>query len=169
MKKQWKYFLLAFVVPLIGILWWVGAFTEVQVEANQVRGPYHYAYLSNGGDYAKLPDRQLQALSVLKAQGIPHGAGLTVMQHDPRVTPKEKLMAQTGYIVAADAKVAEPLRVADIPARQVVVAHVRATPRLATGKVYSALLEYLDQHGMKLKLPTVEIYQNSELSVEMDI
>ncbi len=169
MKTQWKYFLLAFVVPLVAILWWVGAFTDVTVETSQMRGPYHYAYLANGGDYSKLPDRQLQALGELKAQGVEHGAGLTVMQNDPRTTAKDKLMAQTGYLVAADAKVREPLRLADIPARQVVVAHVRATPRLATGKVYAALLKYLDTNGMRLKVPTVEIYRNSELSVEMDI
>lgn len=40
---------------------------------------------------------------------------------------------------------------------------------LAAGKAYAALLKYLAEHNMKIKLPTLEIYQNSTLTVEMDI
>lgn len=169
MKKQWLYFLLAFAVPLAGIFWWVGGFTDVEVETSQMRGPYHFAYLEHSGDYAKLPDRQLEALRALQAQGIVHGAAVTLMQNDPRTTAKDKLAAQTGYLVEPGVSVREPLKLGDVPARQVLVAQVRAHPRLAAGKVYAALLKYLDEHGMKLKLPTLEIYQNSELSVEMDM
>ena len=168
MKKQWLYFLIAFALPLVGIFWWVGGFASVEIETGQTRGPYHYAYLEHSGDYAKLPDRQLQALQALQGQGIEHGAAVTLMRNDPRTTSRDKLSAQTGYLVAPGVSVREPLKLADVPARQVVVAHVRAHPRLAAGKVYAALLKYLDQHGMKLKLPTLEIYQNNELTVEMD-
>lgn len=169
MKKNWLYFLLAFVAPLVGIFWWVGGFTSAHVETNQVRGPYHYAYLEHSGDYAKLPDRQLVAFRVLEAQGVAHGAAITLMQNDPRTTAKDKLTAQTGYLVEAGVSVREPLKLADVPARSVIVVELRAHPRLAAGKVYATLLKYLDEHGMKLKLPTVEIYQNSTLTVEMDI
>lgn len=169
LKKQWLYFLLAFAVPLVSIFWWVGGFAEVRVEPDQTRGPYHFAYLDHSGDYAKLPERQLEALRALQAQGIAQGAAVTLMQNDPRSTARDKLAAQTGYLVAADVRVREPLKLADVAARRVVVAQVRAHPRLAAGKVYAALLRYLDEHGMKLKLPTLEIYQNNELSVEMDI
>lgn len=169
MKKQWKFFLLAFVLPLLGIFWWVGAFTEVKVETGQMRGPYHFAYAEHSGDYANLPDSQLAVLRVLKDQGIEHGAALSLMQDDPRATSRKKLTALTGYVVADGVKVREPLKLMDIPARAVIVASVRAHPRLAPGKVYAALLKYLDERGMKLKVPTLEVYQNNEFSVEMEL
>ncbi len=169
LKKNWLYFLLAFAAPLVGIFWWVGGFSSARVETNQVRGPYHYAYLEHSGDYAKLPDRQLEALRALQAQGVAHGAAITLMQSDPRTTAQGKLTAQTGYLVETGVSVREPLKLADIPARPVIVVQLRAHPRLAVGKAYAALLKYLDGHGMKLKLPTLEIYQNSTLTVEMDI
>jgi DNA gyrase inhibitor GyrI len=147
----------------------VGGFASAKVEENLVRGPYHYAYLEHSGDYAKLPDKQMEALRALRAQGVAHGAAITLMQGDPRTSAKAMLKAQTGYLVEAGASVREPLRLADVPVRPVIAVHLRAHPRLATGKAYAALLKYLEGHGMKLKLPTLEIYQNSTLTVEMDI
>lgn len=169
LKKQWLYFLLAFAAPLVGIFWWVGGFADARVETDLMRGPYHYAYLEHGGDYAKLPERQMEALRALQAQGVAHGAAITLMQNDPRITSSQGLAAQTGYLVAPGVNVREPLKLANIPARQVLAAQLRAHPRLATGKVYAALLKYLDEHDMKLKLPTLEIYQDNILTVEMDI
>ena len=169
LKKNWLYFLVAFAAPLVGIFWWVGGFASARVETNLVRGPYHYAYLEFSGDYVKLPDKQLEALRVLQAQGVARGAAITLMQNDPRTTAKSMLKAQTGYLVEAGASVREPLKLADVPARSVIVVQLRAHPRLAAGKVYATLLKYLNEHDMKLKLPTLEIYQNSTLTVEMDI
>lgn len=169
MKKNWLNFLLAFALPLVGIFWWVGGFASAKVESNLMRGPYHYAYLEHSGDYAKLPDKQIEALRVLQAQGVIHGAAITLMQNDPRTTAQSMLKAQTGYLVETGISVREPLKLADVPARPVVVVQLRANPRLAAGKVYAALLKYLEENDMKLKLPTLEIYQNSTLTVEMDI
>lgn len=168
MKKNWLYFLFAFAAPLLGIFGWVGGFTAAQVESNQMRGPYHYAYLEHHGDYARLLDSQIETLRVLREQGIKTGAAVTLMQNDPRNTARKDLYARTGYLVDVGVQVREPLKLADVPARQVVVAQVRAHPRLATGKNYAALLKYLDGHGMKLKLPTLEIYKDGQLSIEMD-
>lgn len=168
MKKNWLYFLLAFAAPIMGIFWWVGGFTAARVEPGQMRGPYHYAYLEHHGDYARLMDSQMETLRVLREQGIKTGAAVTLMQNDPRSTVRKELYAQTGYLVDVGAQVREPLKLADVPVRQVVVAQVRAHPRLATGKAYAALLKHLDGSGMKLKLPTLEIYRDGELSVEMD-
>lgn len=169
MKKQWLYFLAAFAAPLLAIFWWVGGFASPGIEAGQMRGPYHYAYLEHGGDYAKLPERQLEALRALQAQGVAHGAAVTLMQDDPRTTARQKLGAQTGYLVEPGVSVKEPLKLGDVPARQVLVVKVRAHPRLAAGKAYAALLKYLDERGMKLKLPTLEIYQDNTLTVEMNL
>jgi hypothetical protein len=63
--------------------------------------------------------------------------------------------------------VSEPLAIGSVPARQVVLVKVKAQPLLAPGKAYSALLGYLDDHHMKLKLPTLELYQEGVLTVEV--
>lgn len=169
MKKQWPYFLLVFLFPIIGIAWWWGAFSEAKVESGQVRGPYHYAYLTQNGPLSKLPEAQQTALRELHQQGIATGAPITVLLTDPRTTARKELAAQVGYLVEANAKVADPLKLADIPARRVIVAQIHAHPSVAPGKAYSALLKHLEAQGRKLRLPTVEIYQESGLSVEMEM
>ena len=141
-------------------------FAETSITANQTRGPYHYAYLVQNGDFSKLPEAQQTALRELKHQKIETGAPITVLLTDPRTTPRKEWTAQVGYLVAADAKVAEPLKLADLPARRVIIAQVRAHPNLAPGKAYATLIKYLDAHGMQLSLPTVETYEGSELTVE---
>jgi effector-binding domain-containing protein len=166
-KKQLAYFFLVFLLPIIAIFWWWGAFNEVQVDSGQMRGPYHYAYLTQISDLSKMLEAQQTALHKLKEQKIESGAPIVVLTTDPRVTKRKEQVAQVGYLIDPGAQVAEPLKVADIPARRVVVAHVRAHPTFAPGKAYTALLKFLDAQGLKLVLPTVEIYQDNELSVEM--
>ncbi|MBS4097144.1 MAG: GyrI-like domain-containing protein [Sulfuricella sp.] len=167
MKKQLPYFLLVFLLPILGVVWWWGAFSEVQVENGQMRGPYHYAYLTQTSELAKMGEAQQTALHKLKEQKIATGAPITVLLTDPRVTKRKEQVAQVGYLIEPGTPVAEPLQVADIPARRVVVARVHAHPSFAPGKAYAALIKYLDQQGLKLVLPTVETYHDDELSVEM--
>jgi hypothetical protein len=168
LKKQWLYFLLAFAIPLAVIFWWVGVFASARIETAQVRGPYHYAYLELEGDYSKIPDKQMEALRALEAQKISHGAAVTLMLNDPRTTVRSKLAARVGYLVEPGVVVREPLKLAEVPARPVTLARVRAHPRIAPGKAYAALLEHLESRGRQLRLPTLEIYRNGELTVEMD-
>ena len=63
-------------------------------------------------------------------------------------------------------QVSEPLAMGSVPVRQVVLVRVKAQPLLAPGKAYSAMLDYLDEHHMKLNLPTVELYQDGVLTLE---
>jgi effector-binding domain-containing protein len=167
-KKQWHYFVAVFLLPIIGIAWWWGVFSEAKVETGQVRGPYHYAYLTQNGALDKLPEAQQFARRELEQQGIVGGAPITVLLTDPRTTARKELTARVGYLVDVAAKVAEPLKLADIPAREVIVTRVRAHPTVAPGKAYAALIEHLDGQGGSLKLPTVEVYRDGELSLEMD-
>lgn len=168
MKKNWAFFLLAFVVPIVGIFWWLGAFSTPTVETAQ-RGPYHYAYADYQDDYAKLLDKQPEVIRAFEAQHIARGASIMLIFNDPRTTPKKEQTARIGYLIDPGATVREPLKVADVPARTVLMVRVHAHPRLAPGKAYGALLRYLQEHGMKFNLPTVEIYQNGELTVEMAV
>lgn len=165
MKKHWIPFLLAFVLPLILVFWWWGGFNQASFELVQ-RGPYHYAYMSQKGDYYKLPEKQQEVLKLLQLQGVKAGAAVTLLLNDPRSTPKRDWRAQVGYLVDAGTQVSEPLFMGSVPVRQVVEVRVKAQPLLAPGKAYSALLDYLDEHHMKLNLPTVELYQKGVLTLE---
>ena len=168
MKKQWLAFLLAFVIPLLLIFWWWGVFNSATVEIAE-RGPYVYAYVDSVGDYTDLPQRQQNMLKLLHDQGVQEGASVMVLLDDPRVTEKKKLRARVGYMVAVDARVHDPIKLAQVPLRKVVLARVNAQPLMAPGKAYSALLDYLDKNHLPFKQPTLEIFQNRELSVEMDL
>jgi len=168
MKKHWLPFLLAFVLPLILIYWWWGGFNQASFEIVQ-RGPYHFAYMTQKGDYSKLPEKQQEVLGRLQQQGVAAGTPITLLLNDPRTTPKRDWSAQTGYLVDAQARVSEPLALGDVPARQALVVKVKAQLLLAPGKAYAALMDYLDTRHMKFNLPTVELYQDGVLTVEMSL
>lgn len=168
MKKQWLPFLLAFVLPLVLIYWWWGGFNQASFKIDQ-RGPYHFAYMTQLGDYSKLPEKQQEVLGRLQQQGVTAGTPVTLLLKDPRATPKRDWSAQVGYLVDPRARVSEPLALGDVPARQVLAVQVKAQPLLAPGKAYAALIEYLEAHQMKFNLPTLELYQDGVLTVEMNI
>ena len=168
MKKQWPYFLLAFVVPVTAMLWWWGLFSSATVEVAE-RGGYRYAYLDTQGVYSKLTSKQKEVLFELKQQGINPGVQVTLMLSDPRITPHDQLQARTGFMISADAMPKAPLKTDIIPVRQVAVAHIKAHPLFAYGKTYSALLDFAEKQKMSLQLPTLELYDASVLSVEMPL
>lgn len=153
---------------MILIFWWWGAFNSATVEIAQ-RGPYVYAYGDNVGDYTDLPQKQQDAVKGLKEQGVECGASVMALYDDPRFTAKKQLRARVGCLVDANVRVHEPYHLAQVPSRRVVLAQVNAQPLMAPGKAYSALLSYLDQNHIPFKLPTLEIFQNRVLSVEMDL
>lgn len=168
MKKQWVYFLLFFVVPIIVVFWLMGAFATVTIEYAE-RGPYRYAYVTHTGRYDKLLGKQNEVFLALEAQGVTAHAPIALLLSDPASTKKKELSSHAGYLVDVGANVVAPLLVGDIPARRVLLVRVKASPVLAPSKAYKALTEYLAAHQMKLVLPTVEIYKDKELSVEMSI
>jgi hypothetical protein len=167
-KKQWPYFLLAFVIPVATILWWWGMFASVSVEVAE-RGPYRYAYLNAQGYYSRLAAKQQEVRAELAHQGITAGGQVTLLLKDPRTTPHDQLWARTGYLIGPEARPQAPLAEATIPVRQVAVARIKAHPLFAYGKTYSALLKFTKQQQTTLHLPTLEIYDASILSVEMPL
>lgn len=168
MKKQWPYFLLAFVLPLLLVLGQWGLFTTATVETATL-GPYRYAYLEEQGDYSKLAEKQREVGVLLANQGIQRGKGLALILDDPRTTPSSQRKARIGYLIDASANPAAPLLVDEVAARPVLVAQVKAHPALAYGKAYAALLDYTQQHGLALRLPLLERYSSSVLTVEMPL
>lgn len=168
MKKQNLFFLLAFLLPTLLVLWWWGLFRPATIEVTE-RGPYRYVYLEAQGAYSKLASRQQEVAFELRKQGIPAGSSFTLILDDPRTTRTEDRHARTGYLIDAAAAPKPPLAVDTMDKKTVVVSQVKAHPLIAYGKVYGALVDYMKGHGEVLNMPTVEIYQASVLSVEMPL
>lgn len=168
MKKNALYFLLLFLLPILGVLWWWGLLSQASISVAE-RGAYRYAYLETSGGFSKHGAKQNEVRYELKQQGIAPGAQVTLILTDPRTTRQDQLRAHTGYMIAAEATAKAPLKTATIPMRRVVVAQIKAHPLFAYGKTYAALLEFSRQQNTQLRLPTLEIYQASVLSVEMPL
>ena len=168
MKRQWLSFLLAFALPTLGILWWWGLFSTASVEVAE-RGPYRYAYLEAEGPYSKLVTKRGEVEGALRQQGVELHRSITIIFDDPRITPDDKLRARTGFLIASDFTPPAPLKVDTVPARRVLSASIKAHPVFAYGKAYAALLDYTQQHHMRLRMPTVELYDASVLTVEMPL
>jgi effector-binding domain-containing protein len=166
MNKQWTYFLLAFLLPLLVVYWWWGAFSTPGIKVLP-RDAVHYAYLISEGDYSKVEEHQNEVRTLLEKQAIVAGRPITLIEHDPRIIPAAQRHAQAGILIADGTHPMAPLLEGSLPARQSLVVSVRAHPFLAYGKAYGALLDYLKQHGMKLRLPVAETTRDSTLTIEM--
>jgi len=172
--KKYLPFLFAFVLPLLAVYTWWGGFNQVQIEET-ITGPYTYAYLESAGDYAKLPDKAVEARAALRAAGIEAGRPITVLYSNPDLVDVGDRRARTGFLVPPGSKAPLPLEVDTIAARPVLVVRVRAGSLLAPGRAYAALDEYLQARGKGIRMPTVELYAASDslwrmgqLSVEME-
>jgi DNA gyrase inhibitor GyrI len=161
-------FLLAFVFPILGVLWWWGMLASASIEVLEL-APQRYAYLSAQGAYSKLSTKRSEVAEALHQQGYAPRRSLTLIYDDPRTTPTDQRRARTGFVIAADTPIRAPLIADTIPARRALVAKVRAHPLFAYGKAYAALLDYLEQHGKSLRMPTLEFYDGSVLTVEMTL
>lgn len=174
--KRFIPFLAAFVLPLLLVYAWWGGFNPVSIQASVVRGPYSYAYLEHTGDYSKLPDKQTKVARGLTAQGIAAGDAITVLFANPDVVEVNDRRAHAGYLVAEGSVVREPLKLATIPARSVLLVQVQAAVLLAPSRAYHALDRHMQGLGEGIRMPTVEIYRPSgsswrmgTLSVEMPL
>lgn len=167
-KKQLPYFLLVFLIPILLVLWWWGLFSTAEVEIAE-RGNYRYAYLEAEGPYSKLSSKQEEVLHELVEQKIKPGPEITLIFSDPRTTPYKELHARAGFIIDADAQPVAPIQVDTVPLRKVFVAKIKAHPLLAYGKTYSKVLDFVEAKDTTLNLPTVEIVDDSVLTVEMPL
>jgi effector-binding domain-containing protein len=167
LNKQWPYFILVFVLPLLLVFWWWGAFTTPVVE-NLSRPALHYAYLISEGDYSKVEDRQHEVRDLLKQQGIVAGQAITLIEDDPRTTPGSRRRAQAGIMIAENTPALKmPLMAGTLPERRALVVSARAHPFLAYGKAYGALLEYIKGKNIALHLPVAETTHDNTLTIEM--
>lgn len=168
-------FLLAFVLPLVAIFAWWGGFRSVSLETVQA-GPYHYVYLEQRGDYARLPELAERARRELQAQGIPPGTPITVLYSNPDVVQMSERVGRAGFLVAQPVTPRPPLQFDVIPARTVLRARVQAGSLLAPSKLYAALDAHQQARGQGIVMPTVELYTPSDslwrmgvMTVEMEL
>ncbi len=160
-------FLVAFVLPLLAVYAWWGGFNPVSIDETAVRGPYTYAYLEHSGDYSKLPDKQAKVVGHLKAQGIAAGQAISVLFSNPAEVNVNERRSHTGFLVPERAVVAEPLKLATIPARPVLLVRVRAAVLMAPSRAYHALDVYTQARGQGIRMPTVELYETSDSALRM--
>lgn len=168
MKKSSLIFLVAFALPVLGVLAWWGLFSKAKIEVAE-RGPYRYAYLEAEGAYSKLGSKRGEVDKRLRDQGIEPGSAIAIIFDDPRTTETDKRRARTGFIIGSNVTPNEPLKVDTLPKRKVVSASIKAHPVFAYGKAYGGLLDFTKRHDMTLHLPTVELYDFSLLTVEMPL
>lgn len=157
LKKQWPAFLLAFVLPLLGVFWWWGGFASVSVSETEA-GPYRYAYLDYEGPLNNMRKTQRRALDEFNGAGIPAGDTVTVLFTDPRAA-HGKVRAHVGYLLGETAALPSGLKEARIERRPVISARVQAVVLLAPSKAYQALANALEQRGQAIAMPTVELYK----------
>ena len=168
MSKQWPYFFLVFLLPLVFVLWWWGLFSTPVIEMVD-RPSISYVYLNSSGDYSKVEDKHYEVLNLLKSQGIQGGQQITLIEQDPRVTSVSQRQAQAGVIVAANTIAPSPLLKGSLPLRRVLVVSARGHPFFVYGKAYGGLLEYLENHHLKMNMPILETTRNNTLTIEMAI
>ena len=166
-RKNAFMFLAAFVLPVGLALWWWGTFADAEIDVVE-RGPYRYAYRVYSGDYSKIPQWKGEVSRAIEAQQVARGLPVTMLLNDPRTTPIRQRQVHIGYLIPADAQVAAPLLVGTVPRRRVVLVKVRASPLMAPGKAYAALIDYCQDKGIPFRLPTFELYNGGVLNVEMD-
>lgn len=168
MLKKSLPFLLAFVLPLVLIYAWWGGFNPVRIEETTA-GPYTYAYLEQKGDYAKLPELAVKARQALEAAGLAAGMPITVLYSNPDLVDPPERLARAGFLVAADSRVGEPLKIDTIPARRVLAVKLRAGRLLAPSRAYLALDRHLQARGQGIRMPTVELYVPADSRLRMGL
>jgi len=158
-RKQWPAFVLAFVVPLVGVFAWWGGFARVDVSETEA-GPYRYAYLDYEGDISNMRKTQRTVLQKFEVAGVEAGDTVSVILTDPR-DARGKVQARLGYLLAEAAALPEGLQEGRIERRPVYRAHVQAAVLLAPSKAYQALSDHLETGGRTLVMPTIELYRPS--------
>lgn len=157
LKKQWPAFVLAFVLPLLGVFWWWGGFNSVSVAETEA-GPYRYAYLDYEGPISNMRKTQRRALDAFSAAKVEAGDTISVILSDPRAA-NGKVSARLGYTLPEDAPLPQGLAEGRIDRRPVYSAQVQAAVLLAPSKAYQALSDALKAQGRTIAMPTVELYR----------
>ena len=168
LRKNGTAFLLFFVLPVLLVLWLMGAFNPVRIEIAE-RGPYRYAYVVYSGDISKLENQQGWVRHVVETQKLKALAPFTLLLVDQRVVSKKLIQANVGVLLEPHALVSPPIKLGEIPRRRVLHIEVKAQHSLAVMKAYQKLYDYLKQQHLTLRPPTVEIYQHGVLMLEMNI
>ncbi len=165
-----------FILFLLFAAYWLGAFNSVELTREQ-RGPYRIVYLRNTGAYTGVAEKILQVKGLLTDAGprsevvseeqlhVPCG----IYYDDPDKVAEAKLRSKGGYVVKGEVEVEPPLKIENIPRREVLVAQFSGHPSLARLKVYPAMMRWMEEHGVEPALPMVEFYYDNNMECEIPI
>lgn len=153
----WAGALVAFVLPLLMIAYFLGIFAHPQVRIAET-GPYRYAYIPFQGPYYQVDDNLQSLKKALVLGRVPHGSPLGIFYDDPRKVPAQSRRGRAGYLLPADAHAPPGIKVDVIPRRRVVMVQVKAHPAIAPIKTYRALDKWAKAQGIPVRWPTVELY-----------
>ena len=153
----WKGAVLAFLLPLLAIAYFLGIFASATVQISEA-GPYRYVYTAMKGPYYRIDDSLQDLNRELTLRHIPHGAAIGVFYDDPRQVPEKQRRARAGYLLAADVKLPKNTPEAFVPRRRIIQVQVSAHPAIAPIKLYRALEKHLQGQGMAMRWPTLERY-----------
>jgi len=137
---------------------------EVKVQANT---PFTYACLECSGSYAQIPAKVEEFIGEFFKQGLmPAGAMIGLYLNSPaEVKSEAELKWQIGFPVAADAKVAEPLKKCEYK-YTLVAYYLHKGPVEKVAESYGKITQFLEANGYKVAGPCLERYLDNPQMVK---
>jgi len=137
---------------------------EVKVQAN---APFAYAYLDCSGPYAQIPAKIGEFIGEFFTQGLmPAGAMFGLYLNSPaEVKSEAELKWQVGFPVAADAKVAEPLKKCEYK-YTLVAYYLYKGPVDKVAESFGKIMQFVEANGYKMTGPCLERYLDNPQTVK---
>lgn len=156
----------ALAVLIIGVMWWLGFFTKVEVMEKEVGG-YILAGKDFTGSYSLVAPTMMKVDKDLRKMGIECTKGFGVYYDNPQVTPQEKCRSFVGNVLEAK----DTLKIEEIVSKGFKVDTIDIKPSLVVefpspNKIsymigpmiaYPALNKYMKEKGLKTSL-SLEVY-----------
>ncbi len=166
--KYFLYILLALVIIVLVLAWYLGMFSKYEVTEREV-GPNTVAYAEFVGPYAKTGPVMNQVRDDLVAEDIKPTSGFGLYFDNPKTTPKEELRSEVGSIIAPEdiAKLTqsgEKYKVKTIEKKNSLVLEFPYKNMLSfmigPMKAYSVMEKYMAEKGIEWTedMSTMEIY-----------
>ena len=153
------------IIIVIGLLlltgaWKAGIFADPEITL-ELRGPYHYVYIQQTGDFSKISMAYKEADELFKDQSLDKGTACGMYLDDPAMVQPEDMRWRVGYLVKDSVIVNTPLEFLSIPNAEYAVASIDAHPMVAPFKTYPALEAWVKTSEYQFVGPAYEIYNEN--------
>lgn len=168
MLKVFALIVVALVIALLSIGFYLGVFNSVNIEKG-ITGPYMIACLDHIGPYKDIVKKIQGVKKLLDEQKVTPISACGIYYDDPKSVPSDKLRSKGGYLVEGDVKL-EILEKLEIPEREVIIAKIKAHPAIAPIKTYPKIQKWLVANNFICTGSCLEIYHdNGIVEVQMPI